>query len=95
MHEKSNVGIVSTKRSHNNNNVPKVSAKVDAFFVRERILNIDVQSKGKYHRNQLICVVEIMRPTILHKLTINLRIRHRRIVTSHAPNPNVGVRAQI
>ncbi len=66
MHEKSNVEILSTKGSHNNTNVPKVSAKVDSFFLRERILNIDVRSKGKYHQNQLICVVEIMRSTILH-----------------------------
>ncbi len=35
--EKSNVGILSTKRSHSNYNMPKVSAKIDAFFLRRRI----------------------------------------------------------
>jgi len=32
MREKSNVGILNTKRSHSNYNVPQVSAKIDAFY---------------------------------------------------------------
>jgi hypothetical protein len=45
MLEKSNVGILSTKRSHSNYNVLQVSAKIDAFCLRYQILQKSTYSQ--------------------------------------------------